>query len=105
VRGDIYRLRAPRGAHGHEQHGQRHVVVVQTDRFALSTVLVAPTSTSAAPAVFRPRITIDDTDTYVLVEQTSAVNSETRLGDFAGRLDASELAEVDQALRLLLGLY
>lgn len=40
----------------------------------------------------------------VLVEQATAVNVETRLGDVAGRLDALEMAEVDQALRRVLGL-
>jgi mRNA interferase MazF len=53
----------------------------------------------------RPRITMNGTTTFVLVEQTRAVNPETRLGEFAGRLDAGELAEVDTALRLVLGLY
>jgi mRNA-degrading endonuclease toxin of MazEF toxin-antitoxin module len=32
------------------------------------------------------------------------VSVEHRLGDFAGRLDADELVEVEEALRLVLGL-
>ncbi|HEY0117155.1 MAG TPA: hypothetical protein VGC04_00070 [Cellulomonas sp.] len=39
----------------------------------------------------------------VLVEQATAVGP-GRLGEFAGRLDAAELAAVDDALRLVLGL-
>jgi len=105
VRGDIYRLRASRAAEGHEQRGPRYGVVVQSDHPLLSTVLVAPTSTSALPTDFRPRITMDGTTTYVLVEQTAAVNAETRLGEFAGRLSPSELAVLDRALTLVLGLY
>lgn len=103
VRGDIYRLRANK--HAHEQRGTRYAVVVQADYLNLSTLLVAPTSTSARPSDFRPTITIDGTETRILVEQTTAVNAETRLGDFAGRLDAEELTELDRTLALVLGLF
>ena len=104
MRGDIYRLRSS-GAEGHEQRGPRFAVEVQSDRIRLSTLLVAPTSTSARPSDLRPRVTMNGVTTYVLVEQTRAVNPETRLGDFAGRLDHEELTAVDDALRLVLGLY
>ena len=104
MRGDIYRLRTSE-AQGHEQHGPRYGVVVQSDRLPLSTLLIAPTSTRATPSDFRPRITMSGTTTYVLVEQTRAVNPATRLGDFAGRLDAAEMADVDRALKLTLGLF
>lgn len=70
---------------------------------ALSTTLVAPTSTSAHPATFRPTISLDGTETRVLVEQTTVVDPE-RLGRSAGRLDADELGAVDEALALVLGL-
>jgi len=98
VRGDIYRLRVKKHAHGHEQHGIRYAVVIQADYLNLSTLLVAPTSTSVRPCDFRPTITIDGTETRILVEQTAAVNAETRLGDFAGRLDAEELGRQNQIL-------
>jgi len=42
--------------------------------------------------------------TRVLVDQMAAVDGTLRLGDMAGRLSAGEMAEVDVALRLLLGL-
>jgi mRNA interferase MazF len=77
---------------------------VQADEFIdLSTVLVAPTSTGARPTAFRPTITLAGTETRVLVEQTTVVDPE-RLGCSAGRLDASELRAVDDALLLLFGL-
>jgi mRNA-degrading endonuclease toxin of MazEF toxin-antitoxin module len=38
----------------------------------------------------------------VLVDHTRAVDT-YRLGDFAGRLNAVETGEIDQAVRLLLG--
>jgi mRNA interferase MazF len=103
VRGDVHQLRAPRNARGHEQHGSRYAVVVQSDLLPLSTWLVAPTSTSARPASFRPEIEIGDEPTRVLVEQTAAVDPE-RLGQLVGHLSARELSEVDAALRVVLGL-
>jgi mRNA interferase MazF len=104
VRGEVYHLRAPKGARGHEQQGVRYAVVVQSDDLLVSTWLVAPTSTSRGPAGFRPEIVVDGTRTRVLLEQTQAVDPEVRLGAFAGRLDAAELAAVDEALRLVMGL-
>jgi mRNA interferase MazF len=103
VRGDIHRLRATRSARGHEQQGERYAVLLQSDDLMLSTVLVAPTSRSSPPRIFRPTITIGDDETRVLIEQTSAVTFE-RLGEFVGRLDHDELVEVDDALRLVLEL-
>jgi mRNA interferase MazF len=104
VRGEVFRLPAPRSAGGHEQRGARYAVVVQADEFlGLSTVLVSPTSTSALPASFRPTITLEGTETRVLVEQTTVVDPQ-RLGASAGRLDATELRAVDEALTLVLGL-
>lgn len=103
MRGELYRLRAPRGTRGHEQRGHRYAVVVQSDWVRLSTWLVAPTSTSARPSTIRPRIDVDGVPTLVMVDQTTAVDPE-RLGDHAGRLTADELCEVDDALRTVFGL-
>ncbi|HXP54262.1 MAG TPA: type II toxin-antitoxin system PemK/MazF family toxin [Streptosporangiaceae bacterium] len=102
VRGDLYRLRPAKDTAGHEQRDPRYAVAIQSDHVPLSTLIVAPTSTSAQPAVFRPEIEMDGTRTYVLVDQMRAVDA-TRLGDFAGRLDAVETGEVDRAVRLILG--
>jgi mRNA interferase MazF len=94
----------PRGATGSEQRGNRYAVIVQADELiALTTVLVSPTSASAPPRSFRPAIEIAGSTTRVLVEQTTAV-SHQRLGDSVGRLTASELRAVDEALALVLGL-
>ena len=104
VRGEIFRLPAPRRARGHEQQGARYAVVVQADELlGLSTLLVAPTSTRARAATFRPAIAINDIPTRVLVEQTSVVDPQ-RLGASVGRLDAEELRSIDAALTLVLGL-
>jgi mRNA interferase MazF len=104
VRGEVFRLPAPARARGHEQRGARYAVVVQADDLlGLSTVLVAPTSTRARPATFRPVVDLLGTETRVLVEQTTVVDAQ-RLGPSAGRLDAAELERVDDVLRLVLGL-
>lgn len=104
VRGEIFRLPSPRGTRGREQQGARFAVVVQADEFiALSTTLVAPTSTSARAATFRPTISVASVETRVLVEQTTVVDPQ-RLGRSAGRLEAAELRAVDDALALVLGL-
>ena len=104
VRGEAFLLSAPRRGRGHEQRGARYAVVVQADEFlGLSAVLVSPTSTSARPTSFRPTITLDGTDTRVLVEQTTVVDPR-RLGASAGRLDAAEMRAVEEALVLVLGL-
>ena len=102
MRGDLYRLRSDKNAVGHEQRGPRYVVAVQSEGIRLSTLIVAPTSTSAQPAIFRPEIEMDGTRTRVLVDQMRAVDV-NRLGEFAGRLDSIEVGEVDRAVRLMLG--
>ena len=102
MRGDLYRPKAPRDARGHEQRGNRYAVVVQSDLLPLSTWLAA-TSTSARPTSFRPEIEIQGKTTYVLVEQTAAIDPE-RLGELVGHLTRIELIAVDDALRTVLHL-
>jgi len=102
-RGDVFRLSLPQGR-GHEQSGDRFGVVLQADPLLrLSTVIVAPTSTSARPASFRPEIEIDGTTSRVLVEQLGAVDG-TRLGPLVGHLAPVEQWGVDEALSTVLGL-
>ncbi|BBX45034.1 hypothetical protein GCM10009641_23740 [Mycobacterium cookii] len=103
MRGEVFELRAPRGSRGHEQSGSRYVVVVQSDQLPLSTWLVAPTSTSARAASFRPEIQIGTTTTRVLAEQTAAVDP-ARLGGSVGFLSRDEIRRVDAALRIVLDL-
>lgn len=103
TRGDVYRVRLPQ-RRGREQHGPRYAVLVQADELlGLSTVLVAPTSRSVASATFRPEVKVAGAQTRVMAEQLRALDIE-RLDDFAGRLSASELSAVDEALALVLAL-
>jgi mRNA interferase MazF len=103
VRGAIYEIHAMPNTRGHEQQGRRLAVVIESDRFSTSTVTVAMTSTSAGPAVYRPEIDVDGGLTRILTDQIFSVDP-GRLGGFRGRLDASELADLDRALLLKLGL-
>jgi mRNA interferase MazF len=103
VRGEIFRLHPPRRSRGHEQSGARYAVVVQSDQLPLSTWLVAPTSTSARAATFRPEVEIDGRITRVLAEQTAAVDP-GRLGNSMGYLSLEEMRRVDAALRIVLDL-
>ena len=102
-RGDIYRFKVPKGV-GHEQHGERYGVVVQSDvMLPRSVVIVAPTSRSAKPASFRPEIKVAGGSTKILVEQLGAVDVR-RLGRRVASLTAEEMWRVDDALTILLGL-
>ena len=103
VRGDVHRLRAPRDARGHEQRCPRYAVILQSDDLLLSTLSVAPTSTSAQAASFRPEIDVEGRTTQVLAEQTAAVDP-SRLGDLVGHLRFEELRQVEAALRLIVAL-
>ena len=101
MHGEVFRLHAPRLTRGHEQSGSRYAVVVQSDQLPLSTWLVAPTSTSARTASFRPEVLIAGRVTRVLAEQTAAVDP-SRLGNSVGYLSLEEMRRVDAALRIVL---
>ena len=78
-RGEVLRFRVPKGV-GHDQQGEFFGVVVQSDAMLpRSVILVAPTSSIARPASFRPEVSISGTTTRVLVEQLGAVDTQ-RLG-------------------------
>jgi mRNA interferase MazF len=102
-RGDVYELRPPRRA-GHEQHGRRFGLVVQSDALLPRlVVLIAPTSRSARAASFRPEVVIEDETTRVLVEQVGAVDVK-RLGDHVGMASPEEMWGIDESLLTVFGL-
>ena len=102
-RGEVYRFKVPKGL-GHEQQGERYGLVVQSDALLpRSVVVVAPTSRSARAASFRPEVELQGGSTRVLVEQLGAVDVQ-RLGRRIGRLTASAMWAVDEALLTVLGL-
>lgn len=78
---------------------------MQTDFLKeLPTVVVAPTSTSALATVFRPEVEIGGRRTRVLTEQIRALDR-SRLGRRVGTLAQTEVRAVDQALKVVLGLF
>lgn len=103
MRGDIYVLKAPKDAKGHEQRGRRYAVVVQDDALRSSTTIVAPTSTSAQSSSYRPQVEIDGNSTLVLIDQVRVVDP-VRLGALVGRLGLADMQDVDRALKRVLGL-
>ena len=103
IRGDVHAIALPR-RRGHVQQGGRYAIVVQADDLlALSTVVVCPTSRSALGTTFRPEISVGDEKTRALCEMVRAVDVRS-LGDQVGHLNLDEMAEVDEALQLVLGL-
>lgn len=103
LRGDIYEILHDPRSRGLEQRRRRLGVVLHSEDLPLSTVILAPTSTAVPERIFRPRIMAADQPTCVLVEQLRATDI-TRLGRRVGHLSRDELAAVDDALELVLGL-
>jgi len=101
MRGEVYRL--PARGKGHEQQSRRYAVVFQPDWLALSTWIVAFTSTSARPTSFRAAVEIAGQSTLVLCDQIATVDL-TRLSEPAGFLTLDEMQRVDAALALVLDL-
>jgi mRNA interferase MazF len=105
MRGDVFRLRRPRDAQGHEQQHERFAVVVQaTHLLHLSTWVVAPTSTRARPFIFRPQVELPVGSTLVLCDALVSIDPEKRLGDYLTSLTITEMLEIDTTLRLFLDL-
>jgi mRNA interferase MazF len=104
-RGDVHALVLPSRLRGHEQRGRRYAVIVQTDFLKeLSTVVVAPTSTIALPSAFRPEVEVAGRRTRVLTEQLRVLDR-SRLGRRVGTLAQTDLRAVDDALKVVLGLF
>ncbi len=101
MRGEVYRL--PARGKGHEQQGRRYAVVLQPDWLALSTWVVAFTSTSARETSFRPTVEIGRNRTLVICDQIATVDL-NRLAEPAGFLTLEEMQRVDDALSLVLDL-
>lgn len=103
MRGEVYRVKSPRGTLGPEQRGDRFAVVVQSDLLPLSTWLIVPTSTSAGWAHWRPEVEVDGRETRVLCEQVYAADP-SRLADRVGFLQFGEMQRVSEALRTVFDL-
>ena len=102
ARGGIFRLEPPRGSR--KQAPPRYVVLLQAaELVGLHTALIAPVSSRAAAATFRPDIDLDGEPARVLVERLRAVDCK-RLAERVGRLSPSEQEEVNKATAAVLAL-
>ncbi|MEV0621635.1 type II toxin-antitoxin system PemK/MazF family toxin [Nonomuraea sp. NPDC050404] len=102
-RGAIYEIKSLPGARDNGQQGPRYAVIIQSKHFTTSTITIAMTSTSAGPASYRPEIDFNGSKSRVLTDQIYSV-SPSRLGEFKDTLEAHEIADLDRALMLKLGL-
>ena len=105
MRGDVYEMRDNPDAKGHEQQGHRYAVILQSDTLLRSTVIAAPTSTSARDSSYRPEVEIKGQRTKVLVEQMQCIDPQRRLGRKVGRIDVAEQLDIDRTVKLVLGLF
>ena len=111
MRGEVYRLRSPRGARGHEQAGVRSAVVVQSDVFNpihASVTLCPITSDCVDAPLFRvavppgTRTGLRD-PSQVMVDKIVSV-PRSSIADEIGVCSASEMDAVEGALRYWLAL-
>ena len=105
TRGDVFRV-AFGQTKGHEIKDPHYAVVVQSNAYPLSTVLVVPLSSSCISAPWRVPVEIAGKRTYALVEQTRAVDSETRLREWVRNIAGTdEMGQIDEELAMILGLH
>jgi mRNA interferase MazF len=110
-RGDIYFVDLP-DVGGHVIRGPHPAVVVQADRMRRSsTVVVVPLTSAAKAAEFQPRFLVAVSgrtsglprDGWAKCDQPTTLPT-ALLGQRAGRLSPESMAQVDDALRFVLGL-
>jgi len=109
-RGDIYWLDL-RGGKGSEQQGRRPVLVIQNDtgnQFSPNTI-VAPFTTSIPEKVYPFQVKCSPSESGLgescIVDLGAIVTtSKTRLRDKCGRLNLKKMHDVDEAIKVSLGL-
>ncbi|KOU19215.1 growth inhibitor PemK [Streptomyces sp. XY593] len=104
IRGAVYRVDLGDAKRGHEQRGKRFGLVLSPSGMAWSVVTIVPTSTSAQDSPFRPELEISGRLTRLLVDQIRTVDVSFVHGDPVHYLDRYELAQVEHAVTLYLGL-
>ncbi|WP_224270679.1 type II toxin-antitoxin system PemK/MazF family toxin [Haloprofundus salinisoli] len=108
-RGDVVIVRLD-PAEGHEMKKTRSAVVVQNDvgNANSSTTLVAPATGTYRGYPFEVLVEADDSpfgrDSSVRLDQIRVVSIEKRIHSVVGSLDAGTMSQVDDALKLSLGL-
>ncbi|MEO3799426.1 type II toxin-antitoxin system PemK/MazF family toxin [Nonomuraea sp. B1E8] len=104
IRGGVYPVDLGDAKRGHEQRGRRLGIVVSISQDHWSTVTIVPTSTSARPAGFRPRLTIQGRETCALIDQIRTIDTQYVLGGLYDHLDSVAMGQVEYALVRYLGL-
>ena len=108
-RGDVVIVRLD-PAEGHEMKKTRPAVVVQNDvgNANSSTTIVAPATGTHRGYPFEVLVEADSSpfekDSSVRLDQIRVVSIEKRIQSVVGSLDARTMAQVDDALKLSLGL-
>lgn len=108
-RGDVVVVRLD-PAEGHEMKKTRPAVVVQNNvgNRNSSTTIVAPVTGTHRGYPFEVLVEADgspfETDSSVRLDQIRVVSIETRIHSVVGSLSEPTIAEVDDALKLSLGL-
>jgi mRNA interferase MazF len=108
-RGEVWLERPARDLTGHEQQGQRPVVVVSSDAINAGWPLAVVVPLTKRDRGMALHVVLDPPDgglryrSVALVEQIRAVDH-TRLVERWGRVSASTMREVDDRLRLVLDL-
>lgn len=108
-RGDVVIVRLD-PAEGSELKKTRPAVVVQNDvgNRNASTTIVAPAMGTHRDYPFEVLVEADgspfEKDSSVRLDQVRAVSIETRIHSVVGSLDEPAMAEIDEALKLSLGL-
>jgi mRNA interferase MazF len=108
-RGDVVIVRFD-PAEGHEMKKTRPAVVVQNDigNANSSTTIVAPATGTYRGYPFEVLVEASDspleTDSSVRLDQIRVVSIEKRVHSVVGSLGAATMADIDEALKLSLGL-
>lgn len=108
-RGDVVIVRFD-PAEGHEMEKTRPAVVVQNDvgNKNSSTTIIAPATGTYRGYPFEVLVEASDSpfekDSSVRLDQVRVVSIETRVQSVVGRLNKATMAEIDDALKLSLGL-
>jgi mRNA interferase MazF len=96
---------------GHEQGGCRPVLIIQNDIGNLHspTTIVAPLTASFTQKVYPTEVRVKagtaelPKDSSILLNQIKAIDKR-RLEKYVGRLDAGTMRQVDEAIKISLGL-
>ncbi|MDF2706708.1 MAG: growth inhibitor PemK [Nonomuraea muscovyensis] len=104
IRGAVYRVDLGDAKRGHEQRGRRLGLVLSPTDMSWSVATIVPSSTSAQSSAFRPEVEFGGRRTRFLVDQMRTIDTSFVHGEPIYYLGRDEMAEVEHAVVLYLGL-